>query len=176
MTAQSDRKSSSSPQVIAFPARTPLVDGRQIYFMFSVRQVVDVLRQVDLQPAPDRKLIVGLTDWRGTTVPVVDLENRLGLRILENGMSLRNIVVRSVIQDPLNGDRDLYAVCPVGAAVRQFQLPLPCKTVTPSQRFAGVDLIEGMYVMAEYLFIVANLNKIVNGTRKYRPEEAVYVL
>jgi hypothetical protein len=53
---------------------------------------------------------------------------------------------------------------------------LPCKTVTPSQRFAGVDLIEGMYVMAEYLFIVANLNKIVNGTRKYRPEEAVYVL
>ena len=84
MTRQADQNNDATHQVIAFPARTPLVGGRQILFMFSVRQVVDVLRQVDLRPGTGAGHAVGLADWRGSMVPVLDLEKCLGLRVTGN--------------------------------------------------------------------------------------------
>ncbi len=166
-------QNSSKRQVIAFPARTPLIGGRQIHFLFSVRQVVDVLRHVDIQSTGQDSDDTGTIQWRGRQVPVLDLERRLGLRVSENGMPMRNIVVRSIVQTPQGGLQDLFAACCVGAASRQFELPLNCQPVIPPDHLPGIEYIEGMYVMAEYLFMVLNLGKMAGGMIPSVHREAV---
>jgi len=173
--SETDTQDSSKPQVIAFPARTPLIGGRQIHYLFSVRQVVDVLKHIDVQSINGSKdSALGMTNWRGRLVPVLNLEKRLGLRISENGMPLRNVVIRSV-EDNGNADvRDLFVVCSMGASSRQFQLPLACRPVLPPAQLPGIDYIDGMYVMAEYLFMVLSFGKMINGMTPDIPREAVY--
>jgi chemotaxis signal transduction protein len=148
--------------VIAFPARAPLVGGRQLHFLFSVRQVVDVLRQVDSQPiTSDQHYIRGLAKWRGRVVPVIGLEKCLGLRRVQNGMPLRTIVIRGAKQCDSGEVKDLYAICEVGAAVRQYQLPIVCKAVIPPEKLPGIDFLKGIYAMDAYLFMVVNIEGIL---------------
>lgn len=148
--------------VIAFPARAPLVGGRQLHFLFSVRQVVDVLRQVDSQSiTSEQHYFHGIAKWRGRVVPVICLEECLGLRIAKNGMPLRTIVIRGAQQCDTGEMKDLYAICKIGAAVRQYQLPITCKPVTPPKKLPGIDFLKGVYAMDEYLFMVINIESIL---------------
>jgi chemotaxis signal transduction protein len=162
MTTETNLTSAVNANVIAFPARAPLVSGRQLHFLFSVRQVVDVLRQVDSQPiTSDQHYFHGIAKWRGRVVPVIGLEECLGLRIVKNGMPLRTIVIRGAKQCVTGEVKDLYAICKLGAAVRQYQLPIACRPVTPPQKLPGVDFLKGVYAMDEYLFMVINMEGLL---------------
>jgi chemotaxis signal transduction protein len=162
MTTETNVTKAVKANVIAFPARAPLVGGRQLHFLFSVRQVVDVLRQVDFQSiTSDQHYIHGLAKWRGRVVPVVCLERCLGLRIVKNGMPHRTIVIRGAKQCDSGDVKDLYAICELGAAVHQFQLPIACKPVTPPKNLPGIDFLKGIYAMDAYLFMVVNIEGIL---------------
>lgn len=162
--------------VIAFPASTPLIGSRQPYFLFSVRQVVDVLNQVEIRSiASDLHHIRGVALWRGRMVPVVCLEASLGLRTLENGIPLRTIVVRGLEVSDTGEVRDLYAICKIGAAVRQFQLPIACRSVARPERLPGVDFLSGVYVMDEYLFMVVRIESVLAGFNNENMQETVRV-
>jgi chemotaxis signal transduction protein len=148
--------------VIAFPAKTPLVGGRQIHFLFSVRQVVDVLKEVDSKSvASDQHYIHGIAEWRGRVVPVICLEECLGLQTIKKGIPLRTIVIRGVQRSDGGDIKDRYAICEVGAAVRQYQLPFACKPIMPPEKLLGVDLLKGLYVMREYLFMVVDIKSVL---------------
>ena len=163
--------------VITFPAKTPLVKGRQLHFLFSVRQVVDVLKEVGSQSVTsDQHYIHSIAKWRGRIVPVICLEECLGLRTIRKGMPLRTIVVRGVQQSDGEDVQDLYAICEVGAAARQYQLPLVCKPITPPEKLPGVNFLKGIYVMDDYLFMVVNIESVLADFNATDIEEAARVI
>jgi chemotaxis signal transduction protein len=157
-----DSTNTVKAHVITFPAKTPLVGGRQIHFLFSVRQVVDVLKEVDSKPVTsDQHYIHRIAEWRNQVVPVICLEECLGLQTIKKEIPFRTIVVRSVWQSDGGDIQDRYAICEVGAAVRQYQLPLACKPIMPPVKLLGVDLLKGLYVMGNYLFMVIDIKSVL---------------
>jgi chemotaxis signal transduction protein len=68
-------------RVVIFPAMTPEeISEGQIYFLFSIRQVEDIIKEASVHPVPfSPPYIEGITLWRDLALPVISLEKRLEL-------------------------------------------------------------------------------------------------
>jgi chemotaxis signal transduction protein len=163
--------------VLIFPARTPGVQGKQVYYLFSLRQVVDVLRQANPQPVPfSPGFAEGVSQWRGRVLPMLCLEHCLGMKTSDETIPLRTIVVRGVrLYNGDNGDnghesRDFYAIFNVGAAVRQLKLPLACNPIPVPSWITNASALSGVYEMEQTILLVVNLEKILGGTQNHEPQ------
>jgi purine-binding chemotaxis protein CheW len=157
--------------VLIFPARTPDVEGKQVYYLFSLRQVVDVLRQANPQPVPfGPGFAEGVAQWRGRVLPVLCLEHCLGMKTSDETLPLRTIVVRGVHQGNGHEPRDLYTIFKVGAAVRQLKLPLACNPIPVPPWIANASVLSGVYEMEKTILLVVNLEKILGETQSREPQ------
>jgi chemotaxis signal transduction protein len=157
--------------VLIFPARTPGVQGKQVYYLFSLRQVVDVLRQVDPQPVPSGpRFVEGVAQWRGRALPVLTLEHCLGMKTSDEAMPLRTIVVRSVHQGDGHEPRELYAIVKVGAAVRQLGLPLACNPIPVPPWITHASALSGAYETKKTILLVVNLEMILGAAQSHEPQ------
>jgi chemotaxis signal transduction protein len=157
--------------VLIFPARTPKVQGRRVYYLFSLRQVVDVLMQADPQPAPSGpRFVEGVAQWRGRVLPVISLEHCLGVKTSDETIPLRTIVVRGVHQGDGHEPRELYAIVKVGAAVRQLGLPLACNPIPVPPWITNASAISGVYETRKTFLLVVSLEKIVGAAQSHEPQ------
>lgn len=155
---------SSDPQVLLLPARTHEVKGKSLYYLFSVRQVAEVLLHTAIQPVPFTPLYVkGVAEWCGRVVPVLSLERCLGMEILAGRMPLRDVVVRSVTQNNGGQLEEHYAICRVGAAIRRMELPLDCEPGKVPDRITDASCLTAVYHMQASVLLVVNLEKIINA-------------
>jgi len=77
-------------RVLIFPAQTPKVLDRQVYFLFSLVQMEDVIMDAAVHPVPfSPPYIEGVAEWRDHVVPVLSLEECLGLKPLLKKKQLR---------------------------------------------------------------------------------------
>ncbi len=151
-------------QVFIFPARTSGFDGNPVYYLFSVRQVVEVLRHVDVQAVPfGPKYAEGVAEWRGHVLPILSLEKCLGLQESNEQMPRRTIVVRSVAENSNGNFHESYAIVKVGAAVHQLALPLACEPVDVPHWVTETACLSGVYQMQERFLLVVNVEKILNA-------------
>jgi chemotaxis signal transduction protein len=150
-------------QVLVFPAQASEVQGKQINFLFSVRQVVDVLVEARVQSVPfGPQYAKGIAEWRGRSLPVLSLEHSLGLKIPEPvAMRLRTIVVRGVHRRNDHDLLELYGIVQVGSAVRKLDLPLPCKPVSAPAWIAESSYLKGIYEWEQRVLLVVDLEKIL---------------
>lgn len=156
----------TNAQILLFPARLSAAEDRRIDYLFSVRQVVEVLLNADVQYVPfGPEHAEGVTDWRGRILPVLSLESCLGMKMNETVQPTRPIVVRSVSQDSQGQVKDSYAVFQVGAAVRQLSLPLDCEPRDVPSWIADETCLRGVYQMENHLFLIPDLEKILDAKR-----------
>ena len=122
-------------KVFTFPAFTPAHEGKKVFYLFSVRQVVEVLRDVKILPVPFSSIgAEGVTEWRGRVVPVLSLEKFLGIKRSGDQKAMRTIAIRSVSKRNTDRHKELYAIITVGAKVEQLDLPLECDAVETPRR------------------------------------------
>jgi chemotaxis signal transduction protein len=141
-----------------------------VYYLFSLRQIVDVLRQPTTQWIPfGPSYAKGIADWRGRILPVVSLEQSLGMKSADQAMPLRTIVVQGVHQG--NGSRleALYAIFNVGAAVRQHQLPLACTPIEIPHWIEKRSFVSGAYQRENQLLLTMNLERILGIPSPHDP-------
>lgn len=156
--------------VLIFPARTPSVQGKQVYYLFSLRQVVDVLGQADLRPVPFGPGIAeGGAQWRGRVLPVLHLEHCLGMKTSDETIPLRTIVVRGVHQGNGHEPKELYAIFKVGAAVRQLGLPLACNPIPVPPWITNASALSGVYEMEKMFLLVVDLEQILSAAQSREP-------
>lgn len=155
---------SSDAQILLLPARTPDIKGRSLYFLFSVRQVAEVLLNITIQRVPFAPPFVqGVAGWCDRVLPVLSLEHCLGMEILADRMPPRDVVVRSVTQTNEGQFREHYAICRVGAAIRHMELPLDCEPGKVPDRIADASCLTAVYQMQTSVLLVVNLEKIINA-------------
>lgn len=155
---------SSGAQVLLLPARTHEVKGKSLYYLFSVRQVAEVLLHTAIQPVPFAPPYVqGVAGWCGRVVPVLSLERRLGLKILADRMPPRDVVVRSVTQNNGGQLEEHYAICRVGAAIRHIELPRQCEPGKVPDRITDASCLTAVYHLQASVLLVVNLEKIINA-------------
>ncbi len=161
----------SDAQVLLLPARTPDINGKTVYYLFSVRQVAEVLLNTMIQRVPFAPPYVqGVTGWCGRVLPVLCLERCLGLELLADRMPPRDVVVRSVVLEDGGQLEEHYAICRVGAAIRHMELPLDCEPGTVPDGVTDGSCLTAVYDMQASILMVVNLEKIINAyQRKKQP-------
>jgi chemotaxis signal transduction protein len=155
----------SAHQILIFPARLTTQHNRSVYYLFSLRQIVDVLRQPATQWIPfGPSYAKGVAEWRGRILPVVSLEQSLGMKTSDQVMPLRTIVVQGAHQETGSRLKAVYAIFNVGAAVRQHQLPLSCTPVEIPHWISKRSFVSGAYEKEDQLLLAMNLEQILGLT------------
>ena len=144
------------------PARVPNHHNRSVHYLFSLRQIVDVLRQPTTQWIPfGPSYAKGIAEWRGRVLPVLSLEQSLGMETSDQAMPLRTIVVQGVHQEKGSKLKSIYAIFNVGAAVRQHQLPLACTPIEIPHWISKRSFVSGAYDRENQLLLAMNLERIL---------------
>lgn len=146
-------------KIIVFPASIQPVFGKKIFFLFSVRQVEDIIRDVPVASVPfSPPYIKGIIRWRDSTVPVISMEECLGFEVLNIENSDRLITVRGGMSKK---DR---AMIKAGTGLRMMPLPIPC---TPSSSLDWIPekrLVRGLYEWEEGFLLYARIDDILTGS------------
>ncbi|MCJ7773272.1 MAG: chemotaxis protein CheW, partial [Desulfobacterales bacterium] len=86
-------------QVVIYPAMTSSVEGKRIYFLFSLYQVEDIQGDLKVYDVPfSVQFVEGIAVWRDGAIPVISLERYLGMKSAESNRGQRFIVIRSTLR------------------------------------------------------------------------------
>lgn len=159
-------KISEHQRALIFPALTPDISGKRVYFLFSVHQVEDIARDVSVLPVPfSQPFVKGIASWREYIVPVVSLEMCLGIETINPGKARRFVVVRTPSKEAAHGT---HLLCMLNAdpAMRMMNLPIECAPVEVNSVIPKSRLVKGIYEWKEGFLVVAHMEKIL--TAKYK--------
>lgn len=156
---------SSVQRVLVYPAQISKVSGRQVYFLFSLRQVEDILMNAPVLQVPFSPLYVdGVAQWGNSIMPVVSLEAFWGPKTFTSRKAQRLMVVRAPQKDeaPDGPYRFMLRITP---PVRMLSLPIEC---TPASRSCINDYIQtkGVYDWKNEILVVADIEKILGESNK----------
>jgi purine-binding chemotaxis protein CheW len=145
-------------QVLVFRTAEPDPVEHALAFGFSISQVPEILGSLPLTPVPGAAaFVLGLVNWRGRPVPVIDLGRRLGL-----GSSLADGRTRLVIaRDAGRLGKDTWIGFRVWPAIQLLRLPVPHE---PSSRSLSIDetLIRGVVELEGETLVIPDLHTIMH--------------
>ena len=151
---------SSSQRVLIYPAQVSRISGRQIYFLFSIRQVEDILMDAPVLRVPfSPSYVDGVAEWRNCIVPVVYLETFWGPKHSTSRKNQRLMVVRALQSNgPSSGaDRVMLRITP---PVRMLTLPIECTPVFCSS-ISDIIYTKGVYDWENGILVVADIERIL---------------
>ena len=128
--------------IVLFPLLNSGAGGERLLAGLSVRQVCEVTESlpiVKVPRAPD--FVLGLVNWRGRAVPVLDLGRRLGLPALGPASSERLIIARGTSVTDLCG-------IPASANVWGERLPIFHKP-KPEHDVVEISFAKGLFEVSE---------------------------
>ncbi|MBW1643202.1 MAG: chemotaxis protein CheW [Deltaproteobacteria bacterium] len=154
-------------KVLICSATTPYVDGKQIYFLFSLYQVEDIQRELSVYDVPfSAPFIEGITVWRDLTIPVISLERYLGLPLAEAGQSQRFIVIRSALgtQEDVG---EMRIAIRTERETKMISIPDSNELVT-SNGWMNHELVKGVFEWDKGYIVVPETDKLFQGEISYK--------
>lgn len=164
-------QATTKQRVLIFPAQTPKVLDRQIYFLFSLVQMEDVIMDAAVHPVPfSPPYIEGVAKWRDHVVPVLSLEDCLGLKPIKSQKVSRLMVVRVTKKEitKVENHRSMLRVVP---PIRMVTLPIACRPVSVGW-IPESNLVRGIYEWEKGFLVVIHTEKILLGGNGSKSENA----
>ena len=158
-------------RVLIFPAMTPMIGNSQVYFLFSIRQVEDIIQELDIYPVPFAPSYTkGLGLWREQALPVISLEDRLGLEKKTSHKNPGFMLIRSAApvnigpgqEQPGSGYEAARSVIWAHRGIRLATLPIECEPVA-TPWIPNREFVRGAYEWDQGFLVVADINTILNG-------------
>lgn len=152
----------SIQKVLIFAVQTPKVVDRQVYFLFSIRQMEDILLGTLVTPVPfSQPYLKGITQWQDKVVPVISLEECLGLESSNHQKDTRLVVLRVPTKDA--GQLSYYRIMlHVVPPFRMLALPIDCNPVS-DEWIPARHLVRGVYEWENKFLVVAHMEVILGG-------------
>lgn len=155
MTGPQMLKKAEEKRVLLIPARTPRISGRSVSFLFTLGQIEDIIPEKPLWTVPFAPSFVkGLTLWRDLPVPVICLEECLGMPAAPGSAPGRMVVVRTREQRGI-----LYA----DTGVRLIHLPDFYAPADEVPWISGMHLVHGIYECVHGFLVAARIDAILSG-------------
>jgi len=151
---------SPEKRVLILPAQIPKVSNRQVYFLFSLRQVEDILTDAPVRPVPfSPAYIGGVFEWRGHVLPVISMEACLGFEFLNTQKIQRLMVVRAAQNGSTqkNVDRMMLRVIP---PIQMLTLPIECFPVS-DEWIPEKYLAKGVYEWENKFLVAVHIENIL---------------
>ncbi|QTA80387.1 Chemotaxis protein [Desulfonema limicola] len=145
-------------RVLVYPARTPVISGKRIFFLFSLNQIENIISKLEIYPLPFAPShIKGLAQWEEQVVPVLSLEKCLELPDLGRQSShMRLILVRSE-------NKNIKGLLSADSAIRLIPRPDSCFAGSSLSWLSHKESVRGVYEWDEGFLIIVNINNILNG-------------
>jgi len=154
---------SSIRRVLIFPAWISKISGRKVFFLFSLRQVEDILMDASVLRVPfSPPHVDGVAQWRNCIMPVVSLEAFWEPRPLTSRKNQRLMVIRTSHSNEtsLSPHRMMLRMTP---PVRMLALPIESAPVSPSWIDDKIQT-KGVYEWEHGILVVADIDKINKGS------------
>ncbi len=151
----------SRQRVLVFSAQTPPVLNKPIYFLFSQRQMDDILMDASVRSVPFSPAYVdGVAEWRNQMLPVISLEACLGMDSLNSTKVPRLMVVRALKSEtaPAGVHRIMFRIVP---PVRMLTLPIECSPVS-AEWIPKTFFTRGVFEWNGGFLVVAHMRNILN--------------
>ena len=157
--------------MLIFPAMTTAVRNNKVHFLFSIRQVEDIIQKINICPVPFAPSYTeGLGWWREQVLPVISLETCLGLEEKLSGKGSRFMLIRSAVQlksraesgQPDGNSGVMRSIIKTHSSIRLSTLPIKCAPVAASW-IPHQELVRGVYEWDQGFLIVVDINTILNG-------------
>ena len=164
-------QATTKQRVLIFPAQTPKILDRPVYFLFSLVQMEDVIMDAAVHPVPfSPPYIEGVAEWRDHVVPVLSLEECLGLKPEKSQKARRLMVVRVTKKETttVENHRSMLRVVP---PIRMATLPIECKPVSAGW-IRERNLVRGIYEWEKGFLVVTHTEKILLGGNGSKSENA----
>lgn len=150
-------------RVLIFPSSVTFgSSGGRVFFLFSLTQIEDILKEITVVDVPfSPSYVEGIARWRNQVVPVLSLEGSLGLS--SNGTSgsgERLVMVRSSVSFEGRRRRSLLRVM---SAIRILTLPIACAPLSSVGWIPNSYLVRGVYKWEEGYLVVVHLENILSG-------------
>lgn len=155
-------RQAESQRVLIFPALTVPVFDKQVYFLYSVKQLEDILLLSDITPVPYApEYVLGITDWRSKVLPVLSMERCLGLETVETADSTRLMVIKSG-DATTKAAKETFGMLKVSRQIQMVNLPIQC---TPASKdwIPNSHLVRGVYESERGYLVVIKLQLILDG-------------
>jgi len=157
--------------VLIFRAQTPKVLDRQVYFLFSMVQMEDVIMDAAVHPVPfSPSYIEGVAEWRDHVVPVLSLEDCLGLEP-EKSQKLKRLMVVRVAKKEITQVENQRSMLRVVPPIRMVTLPIACTPVSVGW-IPEKNMVRGIYEWEKGFLVVAHTEKILLGGNGSKSENA----
>lgn len=125
--------------------------ANQLYAL-PIQETQEIIRMTDITRVPNtREYVAGIINLRGSVVPVINLNRRLGLREQEHNDSTRIIVVE------YNGQKVGMIVDNVQEVGRYTEEEIE----PPAVAGDGVDFLSGVVKKGDELWLLLNLGKVL---------------
>ena len=163
--------SAGEQKVLIFPAMTPTVRNNQVYFLFSIMQVEDIIQEINICPVPFAPSYTeGLGWWREQAIPVISLEACLGLEKKPTRVNPRLMLIRSATQheigpgpgQPDSGKGVMRSIIKAYRGIHLATLPIKCTPVA-APWIPHWEFVRGVYEWDQGFLIIADINTILNG-------------
>jgi len=146
-------------KVLICPAMTSQVDGKHIYFLFSLYQVEDIQRELTVYDVPfSAPFIEGITVWRDLTIPVISMERYIGLPLTESGQGQRFIVIRTA-PGTQEGESEMRIAIRTERETKMISIPDSNGLVTPNG-WMNHDLVKGVFEWDKGYIVVPETDKM----------------
>ncbi len=156
---ETNKIASSVQRVLIYPAQIPNISGRQIYFLFSLRQVEDILMDAPVLQVPfSPSYVDGIAEWRNCIVPVVYLETFWGPQHSTSKNNQRLMVVRTLQLNGTSSGPD-HIMLRMTPPVRMLTLPIECTPISCSS-ISDKIYTKGVYDWDKGILVVADIEKI----------------
>ncbi len=158
-------KTTSIDKVVAVRVRQQVSeDAGKLFFLFTTSQVEEVLSDIVVQPLPFAPVFLqGLTYWRESLLPVIDLEERFAIKGEENGGVSRFVVVRVGAMENEAGGEVFRCVLKLSDEI--FPMDISASGFVVENKDIGIEpsLVRGTYRLNENSYIVPNLVYILQN-------------
>jgi chemotaxis signal transduction protein len=144
-------------QIIIFKVTEPSPAQRAISFGLSISQVPEILEAPPVTPIPATPaFVLGLVNWRGLPVPVINLAGLLGLEQISADKRTRVIIARGTAASR----KGAWVGIESRPAIRLLRLPIACH---PSCRPLHMDpiLTRGVFELENETLVIPSIQSIL---------------
>ncbi len=139
-------------------------DGRRLFFLFSARQVEEVLGSVVLRPVPFApSFLLGMARWRGHLLPVVDLEKCLLGAQHNREEKPRFLVLRSGATDGQGRGQVLRCILRFSGQIQPMDISDTAPVLESDALGLDTSLVRGIYDWEDGTYIVPDFVSILRG-------------
>ncbi|MEN8199945.1 MAG: chemotaxis protein CheW [Thermodesulfobacteriota bacterium] len=155
------KQNNQTEKLVAVRVRQEKMAGdNRLFFLFTAGQVEEVLPEITVQPVPFApSFLQGIASWRGRLLPVIDLEQCLGMDAVGRGGKERYLIIRTGAPGNRAGERLLRCILQVSEEIR----PMDVSDDMSHTNASGVDqsLLKGAYQWKEDSYIIPDLLSIL---------------